>query len=71
LPAPFSHQGVDFAGIDGQVDVTQCRDAKERLRDPAHLEDRVAHPAFSPGAPMTAIASYPRLCLQDQRELTH
>jgi hypothetical protein len=24
-----------------------------------------------PGAPMTAIVSYPRLCLQDQRELTH
>ncbi|MGY3293354.1 hypothetical protein ACVWWP_006421 [Bradyrhizobium sp. LM3.6] len=41
--AVLAHQGVDFASVDGEVDVAQRLDAEERFGDPAHLEDGLAH----------------------------
>ena len=40
--AVLAHQGMDLARVDGEVDVRQRLDARKRLRDVAHLEDRHA-----------------------------
>src|SRR4051795_11547334 len=46
--AVLAHQGMDLAGINREIHVAQRLDAEERLRNPTHFENRVAHVSSFP-----------------------
>jgi len=59
----LADEGMDLAATHGQIDVVERLDARERLGDPPHLEENVAHPNRHPFITRSHLDQTKRVCV--------